>query len=46
MASGIDTLRKSASDDEFVVYERERGWAALDLRELWTRHEAPTSTAA
>jgi lipopolysaccharide transport system permease protein len=25
--------------DRFVVYERKRGWAALNLRELWTYHE-------
>ena len=26
-------------DEGFVVYERKRGWAALDLRELWTYRE-------
>jgi lipopolysaccharide transport system permease protein len=27
------------ADDGFVVYERKRGWASLDLRELWKYHE-------
>jgi len=26
-------------DEAFVVYERKRGWAALDLRELWKYRE-------
>lgn len=27
------------TDEKLVVYERNRGWAALDLRELWTYRE-------
>src|SRR5450756_526940 len=27
------------ADEGFVVYERKRGWAALDLRELWSYRE-------
>jgi lipopolysaccharide transport system permease protein len=27
------------ADREFAVYERKRGWAALDLHELWKYHE-------
>lgn len=27
------------ADEGFVVYERKRGWAALDLRELWKYRE-------
>ena len=26
-------------DDNFVVYERKRGWVALDVRELWKYRE-------
>ena len=26
-------------DDGFVVYERKRGWVALDVRELWRYRE-------
>jgi lipopolysaccharide transport system permease protein len=34
-----DTGDRSSTADGFVVYERNRGWAALDLRELWSYHE-------
>ncbi len=29
----------SAAADRFTVYERKRGWSALDLRELWAYRE-------
>jgi lipopolysaccharide transport system permease protein len=28
-----------ARDDHFFVYERKRGWAGIDLRELWSYRE-------
>jgi len=34
-----DTVDRSSTADGFVVYERNRGWAALDLRELWSYRE-------
>jgi lipopolysaccharide transport system permease protein len=36
--SGSSTAGALAGD-RFVVYERKRGWAALDLRELWAYRE-------
>jgi lipopolysaccharide transport system permease protein len=33
------TARPSSSDGALVVYERGSGWAALDLRELWSYRE-------
>lgn len=33
------SARQGAIDDGFAVYERKRGWAALDLRGLWTYRE-------
>jgi lipopolysaccharide transport system permease protein len=33
------TASTPAAKDQFVVYEHKRGWAALDLRELWSYRE-------
>lgn len=37
----IGSAREASSpaDEAFVVYERKRGWAALDLHELWSYRE-------
>jgi len=37
--SGNRTAAGTLASDRFVVYERKRGWAALDLRELWAYRE-------
>ncbi len=34
-----NTSADTVADDGFVVYERKRGWVALDLRELWSYRE-------
>ena len=36
---GIAKAASAPADRGFVVYERKRGWAALDLRELWAYRE-------
>jgi len=35
----VDSTAPASVSEEFVVYERKRGWAALDLRELWKYRE-------
>ena len=37
--STTSTVAGATTGDRFVVYERKRGWAALDLRELWAYRE-------
>jgi lipopolysaccharide transport system permease protein len=39
VSSGNSTALGTSGSDHFVVYERKRGWAALDLRELWAYRE-------
>jgi lipopolysaccharide transport system permease protein len=35
----VGTAARTAADEGFVVYERKRGWAALNLREVWNYRE-------
>jgi lipopolysaccharide transport system permease protein len=37
--STTSTVVGATAGEKFVVYERKRGWAALDLRELWAYRE-------
>jgi lipopolysaccharide transport system permease protein len=37
--SNASTEVGALAGEKFVVYERRRGWAALDLRELWAYRE-------
>jgi lipopolysaccharide transport system permease protein len=37
--TGEATPSAGAAAEKFVVYERKRGWAALELRELWSYRE-------
>jgi lipopolysaccharide transport system permease protein len=37
--SNISSQAGAAPSGKFTVYERKRGWAALDLRELWAYRE-------
>ena len=39
MRSGNSPAAGTLAGEKFVVYERKRGWAALDLRELWSYRE-------
>jgi lipopolysaccharide transport system permease protein len=39
MRGGARLVSEAFTGDDFVVYERKRGWAALDLRELWAYRE-------
>ena len=39
MSSPVSKGARPSLDEDFVVYERKRGWAALDLRELWKYRE-------
>ena len=39
MSRTVDSTAPASVSEEFVVYERKRGWAALDLRELWKYRE-------
>src|SRR5665647_50053 len=34
-----ETQGHSPADEEFAIYERKRGWAGLNLRELWSYRE-------
>jgi lipopolysaccharide transport system permease protein len=38
-STGSVSASAGASVEKFVVYEHKRGWAALDLRELWSYRE-------
>ena len=39
MSSPASNGARPSLDEAFVVYERKRGWATLDLRELWKYRE-------
>ena len=39
MSSPASNGARPSLGEVFVVYQRKRGWAALDLRELWKYHE-------
>jgi lipopolysaccharide transport system permease protein len=39
VTGNTSTTPTLAAKDQFVVYEHKRGWAALDLRELWSYRE-------
>lgn len=39
MSSPATNRARPSVDEDFVVYERKRGWAGLDLRELWSYRE-------
>ena len=39
MSASARTAASVPDAERFVIYERKRGWAALDLRELWSYRE-------